>query len=212
MFKLASIWRFNYALHCIKLWAMLKKWPIIYSVLQDILIADHFTYPFTVYYDFLWRYSPNLGLSLPPWKSPFHFSLLDLRHSVGLLGRVISSSQGLYLYTQKNAHTQKHQTSMPWLGFEPTIPATERAKTVHALDRSATLTGILWIIREMLSDTPTYVKLIVECSVHREFIEKARRLLRMLSCYELPLFASACYWMILWGRDLTPPPTNNMHR
>jgi hypothetical protein len=46
---------------------------------------------------FLWRYSSNLGLGLPPWNSPFHFSFLDLRHSVGLLGRVISSSQGLYL-------------------------------------------------------------------------------------------------------------------
>jgi hypothetical protein len=41
--------------------------------------------------------------------------------------------------TQKNAHT--YQTSMPWTGFELTIPASERAKTVHALDRSATVTG-----------------------------------------------------------------------
>jgi hypothetical protein len=31
---------------------------------------------------------------------------------------------------------------MPWVGFEPTIPAFERAKTVHALDRAATVTGI----------------------------------------------------------------------
>jgi hypothetical protein len=29
---------------------------------------------------------------------------------------------------------------MPYVGFEPTITASERAKTVHALDRSATLT------------------------------------------------------------------------
>jgi hypothetical protein len=29
------------------------------------------------------------------------------------------------------------------VGFEPTIPASERAKTVHALDRSATVTGAL---------------------------------------------------------------------
>jgi hypothetical protein len=32
------------------------------------------------------------------------------------------------------------------LGFEPTIPAAEQAKTVHALDRSATVTGIIIII------------------------------------------------------------------
>jgi hypothetical protein len=30
---------------------------------------------------------------------------------------------------------------MPWVGFEPMIPASERAKTVHALDRSPTVTG-----------------------------------------------------------------------
>jgi hypothetical protein len=72
-----------------------------------------------------------------------------LHHSqtVGLLGRVISSTQGLYLKRgqrkQKNAHT--HQTSMTWVGFEPKIPASERAKTVHALDRSATVTGVYLI-------------------------------------------------------------------
>jgi hypothetical protein len=52
----------------------------------------------------------NLSVSL---------QLLDLGQSAGLLGRVISTSQGLCLYTQ---HKQ-------------------RAKTVHALDYSATLTG-----------------------------------------------------------------------
>jgi hypothetical protein len=31
---------------------------------------------------------------------------------------------------------------MPWVGFEPKIPASDRAKTVHALDRSATVTGL----------------------------------------------------------------------
>jgi hypothetical protein len=29
------------------------------------------------------------------------------------------------------------------VGFEPTIPASERAKTVHALDGAATMTGIV---------------------------------------------------------------------
>jgi hypothetical protein len=32
---------------------------------------------------------------------------------------------------------------MPRIGFEPTIKSSERAKTVHILDRSATVTGIL---------------------------------------------------------------------
>jgi hypothetical protein len=30
---------------------------------------------------------------------------------------------------------------MPWVVFEPTIPAFERAKTVYALDRAATVIG-----------------------------------------------------------------------
>jgi hypothetical protein len=30
---------------------------------------------------------------------------------------------------------------MPRVGFEPTIPAFERAKTVHALDRTVTVIG-----------------------------------------------------------------------
>jgi hypothetical protein len=30
---------------------------------------------------------------------------------------------------------------MPWVGFEPTIPASEWAKTVRVLDRPATVTG-----------------------------------------------------------------------
>jgi hypothetical protein len=31
---------------------------------------------------------------------------------------------------------------MPYVEFEPTIPASERAKTVHVLGRAATVTGI----------------------------------------------------------------------
>jgi hypothetical protein len=68
-----------------------------------------------------------------------HFS-----QTVGLLGRVISSSQGRYLNTGQHKHrinTYTYQTSMPWVGFEPTIPASERAKAFHALDRAATVTG-----------------------------------------------------------------------
>jgi hypothetical protein len=30
---------------------------------------------------------------------------------------------------------------MPWVGFDPTNPAFERAKTVYALDRPATVIG-----------------------------------------------------------------------
>jgi hypothetical protein len=55
----------------------------------------------------------------------------------------MSSSQGLYLNTGQHKHrinTYTYQTSIPYVGFEPMIPASERAKTVHALDCSDTVT------------------------------------------------------------------------
>jgi hypothetical protein len=63
--------------------------------------------------------------------------------TVGHLGRVISPSQGRYLNIGQHKHrinAYTHQTSVPWVGFETTIPTPERAKTVHALDRAATVT------------------------------------------------------------------------
>jgi hypothetical protein len=41
---------------------------------------------------------------------------------------------------------------MPWVGFEPTILVYERAKTFRALDRAATVIGILY--------TRTYIEII----------------------------------------------------
>jgi hypothetical protein len=35
---------------------------------------------------------------------------------------------------------------MPLAGFEPTIPVFKRAKTFHALDRAATVTGYSYYI------------------------------------------------------------------
>jgi hypothetical protein len=89
------------------------------------------------YFCFHWLYTP-----LRPW--PLLFSFMTILQTVGLLGRVISLSQGLYLNTGQHKHrinTYTHQTSMPYVGFDPTIPASERAKAVHAFDRSTTVTG-----------------------------------------------------------------------
>jgi hypothetical protein len=47
------------------------------------------------------------------------------------------------LRTHRTTQTQDKstQTSMPPVGLEPTIPVFERTKTVHALDRAATVIG-----------------------------------------------------------------------
>jgi hypothetical protein len=76
-----------------------------------------------------------------PWNALFHFSFLILKQSVGLLGRGISQSQDRYLHWTTQTQNRRTQTSMPWVGFEPTIPVFERAKTAHALDRAAAVIG-----------------------------------------------------------------------
>jgi hypothetical protein len=89
---------------------------------------------------------PFFSVALPAHTGPW--PLIQFRNhfpqTARLLGRVISSSQGLYLNIgqhkhRKNAYT--HQVSMPYVGFEITIPASELAKTVNALDCAATVTG-----------------------------------------------------------------------
>jgi hypothetical protein len=87
----------------------------------------------------LYLYPFLLYSTLTVWKGYFSFWIYT--QSVGLLGRVIGPSQGRYLNTGQHKHT--HQTSMPRVGFEPTITASERAETVHALDGSANVTGYL---------------------------------------------------------------------
>jgi hypothetical protein len=69
---------------------------------------------------------------------------MTILQMIGLLGRVISSSQSLDLNTGQHKHrinAYTYQTSMPCVEFEPTIAVSKRAKTVHCLDRSATVTG-----------------------------------------------------------------------
>jgi hypothetical protein len=64
-------------------------------------------------------------------------------HLVGLLGRGISPTQGLYLHTEQHNTEKRGHTSMPRVGFESMIPVFEQPKTVRASDRLATGTGQL---------------------------------------------------------------------
>jgi hypothetical protein len=55
------------------------------------------------------------------------FSFLIYTQSVRLLRWGISPSQRRYLHTEQHKQNKRTQISMPWVGFEPTIPASERA-------------------------------------------------------------------------------------
>jgi hypothetical protein len=57
-------------------------------------------------------------------------------------GREMNQLQGLHLHTEQHKHRINAQTSMPHLGFEPTIPVFERAKKANALDSAATVISI----------------------------------------------------------------------
>jgi hypothetical protein len=51
---------------------------------------------------------------------------------------------------------------MPWVGFEPPIPAVERAKAVHALDREPTVTGFrLFYLTLVIGSRVLLAKLII---------------------------------------------------
>jgi hypothetical protein len=53
-------------------------------------------------------------------------------------------SQGLHLHTEQHKQNKLTQTSMPHVGFAPTTPVFERAKTVHASDLAVTVIGFRW--------------------------------------------------------------------
>jgi hypothetical protein len=76
-----------------------------------------------------WLYSPLLGLCS-------FFSLLNL-YTVGRTPRTGDQPVARPLPARRT----QTQTSMPWVGFELTIPAFEGAKTVHALGGGATVIG-----------------------------------------------------------------------
>jgi hypothetical protein len=72
----------------------------------------------------------------------------------------ISPSQYLYLHTEQHKkRINAHRHLCHWVGFEPTIPVFEWAKTVHVLDRAATVIGVrLKHVRHILSKKKTVSK------------------------------------------------------
>jgi hypothetical protein len=89
-------------------------------------------------YIYIYIYIFSLALQ-PPWALASDFQFRD--HFTD--GRTPWTSDQLIArpLPKHRIDTYTYQTSMLYMGFEPTIPASERAKTVHALDRSATVTG-----------------------------------------------------------------------
>jgi hypothetical protein len=107
-----------------------------------------FTYQSIYLLIYLLIYLPTyLSIYLPmalrpfvgPW--PLFSFLIFYTASRRLLGQGFSPSQGRYLHIGQHKH-RKNAHRYP---FEPTIPVFEWAKTVHALDGTATVIGDLFI-------------------------------------------------------------------
>jgi hypothetical protein len=94
-------------------------------------------------------YGGHLYFFFPPaLRSPWALASAFQFHDHFTDGRTPWTSDQLVarpLPKHRTTQTQnKHRdtpTSMPCVGFEHTIPAFERTKTVHALDRSANVIG-----------------------------------------------------------------------
>jgi hypothetical protein len=78
---------------------------------------------------FLWLYSP-IEASAASMKLSVSLQLLDLGQSVGFLGRVINSSQGLYLYTntEKRTHNTNTKQQCPEWDSNPRSPRPRERK------------------------------------------------------------------------------------
>jgi hypothetical protein len=64
--------------------------------------------------------------------------IMDIHRQLeGLLGRMISPSQGRNLHRTTQTQKRRGQTTTPQVGFEPTTPVFKPAKTFHALGRAA---------------------------------------------------------------------------
>jgi hypothetical protein len=124
------------------------RFRLYMTIISNILLFMNIATPLNTLH-LKYRYSLRsywVSFSFTGSRSPlgpglWFSSCMIILQTVGLLRRVTSSSQGLYINTGQHKHrknTYTYQTSMSWVGFAPTIPASERANTVHALDYSAT--------------------------------------------------------------------------
>jgi hypothetical protein len=96
-----------------------------------------------------WLYSSLLG--------PCQFFTFPILYTVGRTPCTGNQPVERPLPTHRTTQTwnKRTQTSVPWLGFEPTIPVLERTKTVHALDRAANMIGALQITHKEMETNMT---------------------------------------------------------
>jgi hypothetical protein len=84
--------------------------------------------------------------------------LFLLQFLEGTVGRTFLTGDQLNARPISNTIAEQTQTSMAWVGFKPTIPAFERAKTIYSLDYAATLIGP-WGLYETKIETINFIEI-----------------------------------------------------
>jgi hypothetical protein len=131
------IWRFVYERWL--LYGGRKLWIPRRIIILNSLLRNSSRNPRLFY--FPWLYSPSLDLGRLTYR---RFLKLFIQ-MVGLLGRVISPSQGLYIHrtTQHRRTRDKH----PCLSGIRTHDLSNHPAKTHASDRTAIVTGKLYVIK-----------------------------------------------------------------
>jgi hypothetical protein len=118
-------------------------------------------------------------MALQPFVEPWPlFQLLDLLHSRWDSFDGGSARRKAATCAHRTAQTQnkRTQTFMSQVGFEPTIPVFERAKTVHALDRASTVMGLQITIsvskKDLVSGNDCIIVgcIALGCTQHMKFV------------------------------------------
>jgi hypothetical protein len=98
----------------------------------------------------LFRLGITSWFSGPLLKSIFfcsHLKMASYAETCSEQKKVLSNKGSLnQLVAPRRNNNPLRQTSMPWVGFEPTIPVFDRAKTFHALYRADTVIGPLSVV------------------------------------------------------------------
>jgi hypothetical protein len=131
---------------------------------------------------------------------------LNLRQLVGLRGWGISLFEGHYLRRTTQTQNNHRQTYISGVWFEPTIPAFEWAKTLHALDCASIVIGSIFILLDFkifFLPTSTFV-----CRhFHSTSINNAEHLLFVLSIIIISWVVfrsdhSGFVWGVIWQEVL----------
>jgi hypothetical protein len=97
---------------------------------------------------------------------------LNSRQSVRLLERGVSPSQGRYLKQTRNKRTQ---TSIPWVGVEPTIPVFKRGEMIHVFNRAATVIGFISLCLKLIWNLPKQKFLLERFALSLKALQETRK-------------------------------------